>query len=144
VLRSLVRLLRDSFGAVGWDKISTRLGVALLVVSAIFFAANFADKVWLSYQFAQAKQQRLAEIADAKRQIYEYQHELAYLHSRAFYVVEARRYGYVQPGDYQLQVSVQDAGPDAAPPPAAPAATPAPKHHESLLRRILQAIVPGI
>jgi hypothetical protein len=144
VLSSLVRLIRDSLRSVGWDKVSTRLGVALLVVSAILFAANFADKVWLSYQFAQAKQQRLADIADAKQQIYQYQHELAYLHSRAFYVQEARRYGYVQPGDYQLQVTVQNADPDAAPPPAAPAATPAPKHHESWLHRLLQAVVPGI
>jgi hypothetical protein len=144
VLSSLVRLVRDSLRTVGWEKVSTRLGVALLVVSAIFFAANFADKVWLSYQFAQAKQQRLAEIADAKRQIYDYQHQLAYLHSRTFYVQEARRYGYVQPGDYQLQVTVQDAAPDAAPPPAAPSTPPVPKHHESWLHRLLQAVVPGI
>lgn len=143
MLRSLPRVIRESLASVGWDRASTRLGAALLVVSAIFFAANFADKVWLSYQFAQAKTDRLNQIAATQGQIAQYRHDLAYLHSRTFYVQEARRYGFVQPGDYQLQVSVQGSTPAETPLTAVPTAAPV-SHHESWLRRFLQAIVPGI
>lgn len=141
---SPLRALRESLASVGWERASTRLGAALLVVSAIFFAANFAEKAWLSYQFAQVKAARLAQIAAAEAQISQLHHDLAYLHSRPFYVQEARRYSYVQPGDIPLEISVLPAA-DSAPPPApAPVAHTRTPQHESWLRRILQAIVPGI
>jgi len=132
---------------------STRLGVALLIVSAFFFSANFADKAWLSYQVRQQKQQQLARIAEVKREISQYRHDLAYLHSRAYYVQAARAYGYVLPGDTQIQLSVSNVAQSSPPATVLTSqltqpATPKHKSTLSFWQRWLQAaatlIVPGL
>lgn len=141
------RLLRDSFSSIGLDRMSTRLGIALLIVSAIFFAANFADKAWVSYQVAQEKQARLYEIRQTQEQIGQLTGDLKYMRTRAYYVQAARAFGFVQPGD--IPVAIQPASP-IAPPVAAdravaqPSGRPPAHHKESVFRRILQAIVPGL
>jgi cell division protein FtsB len=143
-LDSLARLLRTSWASVGLDHMSTRLGIALLVVSSIFFAANFADKAWVSYQVAQQKQQLLQEIQQTKQQISQASSELKYMHTRPYFVEAARQFDFVRPGDSLVSIST-------APAPAAgsdlagvqPAAKP-PAHATSLLRRFLDAVVPGL
>ena len=145
VVSPLARTLRETFNAVGWERTSTRLGIALLVVSGIFFAANFADKAWISYQVAQVRQQRLEQIQATTQQIQQLKHDLAYMHSRAYYVQAARHYGYIQPGDMQIQVISESSPP--SPSVGDSGVAMAPTHqtsHESLLRRMLQAIVPGL
>lgn len=138
-LRELEQRLKRPFNGVGWDRMSTRLGVTLLVVSAIFFAANFADKAWLSYQVSQQKHQRLVQIAELQQQIQQYQGDLKYLHTTQYYVNAARPYGYVRQGDIQLQVppiSVTSVAPARAPEPVT-------QQHESLFGRLIQSISPG-
>lgn len=140
---SLVHVLRESFASIGLERVSTRLGIALLVVSSLFFAANFADKAWVSYQVAQQKAQLITEIRQAKQQIGQFSTDLKYMQTRAYYVEAARNFGFVQPGDLPLSISTTAASPqatttaDSAPPPLAK------KHSESFFTRVMQAIVPG-
>jgi hypothetical protein len=145
VFRGMTRSIQESFASIGWDRMSSRLGISLLVVSALFFAANFADKAWVSYQVGQEKQQRLADIAVASAQISRLKQDLSYLHSKTYYMQVARRYGYVQPGDIQLELNQIPAPPtnNAGDRAAQPAAKQN-KKHESLLHRLLQAVVPGL
>jgi hypothetical protein len=147
-LLSLLKLLGRPVTGVGWDRMSTRLGVALLIVSAFFFAANFADKAWLSYQVSQEKRQAQAQIAEIQREIAQYHHDLAYYHSRAFYVQRARVYGYVLPGDTKIQVGVSTVVQPATPSGDASSSLTRPasnrNSHLSLLQRWVRAIVPGL
>jgi hypothetical protein len=148
-LLSLLKLLGKPVTGVGWDRMSTRLGVALLIVSAIFFAANFADKAWLSYQVSLEKRQAQAQIAEIKREIGQYHHDLAYYHSRAFYVQKARVYGYVLPGDTKIQVGVSNVVQPTTPSGDVTSSVSRPatsKHsgHLSLLQQWARAIVPGL
>jgi cell division protein FtsB len=123
---------------------STRLGVSLLVVSAIFFAANFADKAWVSYQVGQAKQQRLAAIAETSAKINQLKHDLSYLHSSAYYRQAARQYGYVEPGDIQLSLTQGPPAQDAVVDRSSPQPAAHSKLHDSVLHRLLQSVVPGL
>jgi hypothetical protein len=142
--RRVVRTLREAIASVGWDKASGRLGITLLVVSAVFFAANFADKAWVSYQVGQAKQQRVEAIGLLSNQIQTLQQDLTYIHSRSYYMQEARKYGYVQPGDIQLELTTQAAPSVGAPDRVAVPTTVQHKASQSLLHRLLQAVVPGL
>ena len=143
-MKRLVALRRDSVLGVGWDRVSTRLGIALMVVSVLFFAASFADKALLSVQVAQQKAQTLAQIAAVRQDISNYQHQLAYLHSRAYYVEAARAFGYVRPGDTQFAVSTLPPTSGTVIRVVAQAPHVPHPHHDSLLHKILQAIVPGL
>jgi len=139
----VVRAVREAVRTLGWDKASSRLGISLLVVSAVFFAANFADKAWTSYQLGQEKQAQMAAIAALTSQNQQYEQQLTYANSRSFYRTEARKYGYVEPGDIQLNLSTYGLASSPAPVQSAqPTATPT--EQPSLLRRLLQAIVPGL
>lgn len=136
--------LRGQVHGLGLERLSTRLGITLLIVSAIFFAANFADKAWLSYQVAQERHQREAQIQQITAQINTVQRDLNYMKTRAYYVQAARDLGFVQPGDVQLNIKV-------APAPAVTGdfsevqRAPAPlARHESLLDKIMRLIVPGV
>jgi hypothetical protein len=147
VERDLKRLLwglRAAFRSVGWDKASGRLGITLLIVSAVFFAANFADKAWVSYQAGQEEQQRVAAVNQLNSQIQALQQELTYAHSRSFYMQEARKYGYVQPGDVQLQISSTVAPSNDTVQVDLPPAVKHKTQNNSLLHRLLQAVVPGL
>lgn len=140
----LVRTIREAVSSVGWDKASSRLGISLLVVSAVFFAANFADKAWVSYQVGQDKQQRIAAIAALEAKIHKDEQDLTYSSTRSYYMEAARNLGYVQPGDIQLQLTTQM--PQSAAMSDHPAQAPAKtsEQHESLLHKLLQAVVPGL
>lgn len=146
---TLIQLLRDSFASIGLDRVSTRLGIALLAVSSLFFAANFADKAWVSYQVSQQKQQLITQIQVTEQQITKYTGDLKYMTTRPYYVEQARTFGFVQPGDIPVSISTSSA---PAQPVAGAAdartspinATPKPKaQHDSIFKRIMQAIVPG-
>jgi cell division protein FtsB len=130
---------------VKFDRTSTRLGVALLVVSAIFFAANFADKAWTSYQVAGRRQDRIAQIAKMNAQIQQLKTDLVSLKSADYYLQAARHYGYVRPGDIQIEIT-NIPGPSAVGPSgSAVASVPAPQDKsQSVLRRVLEAIAPGL
>ena len=141
-LRELTKPIRASFSRLGLDQISTRLGIALLIVSAIFFAANFADKAWVGYQVAQEKRAKIELIRQTESQIQGLNTQLKYMKTRGYYIQEARAYGYQLPGDIPVSISV--APPAAASGDAAlPIPTPQPKR-ESVWRKIISAIVPGI
>ena len=128
-----------------FDRTSTRLGVALLVVSAIFFAANFADKAWTSYQVAGRRQDRIAQISAMSAQIQQLKADLVSLKSSDYYLQAARHYGYVRPGDIQIEVTNNLVPTTAGPVGGAVAAVPPPQDKSpSVLRRVLQAIVPGL
>ena len=128
-----------------FDRSSTRLGVALLIVSAIFFAANFADKAWTSYQVAGQRQQRIARIAAMNAQIKQLKSDLVSLKSPDYYLQAARHYGYVRPGDIQIEV-MNNLIPSATTPSGgavAAVATPAVKTNRCFAE-FLEAIVPGL
>lgn len=145
-LDTLAHMVRESFASIGLNRMSTRLGIALLVVSSIFFAANFADKAWVSYQVAQQKQQLVAQIQQTNQQIGQLNTDLKYMHTRPYYIQAARQFGFVQPGDIPVSISTS-AAPAPAPAPdqasTHPVARPAP-HRVSIFRRILESIVPGL
>ena len=128
-----------------FDRTSTRLGVALLVVSAIFFAANFADKAWTSYQVAGQRQDRIAQISAMNTQIQQLKSDLVSLKSSDYYLQAARHYGYVRPGDIQIEVMnslvLSTAGPSGS---AVAAVAPPQGKSPFVLRRVLEAIVPGL
>jgi cell division protein FtsB len=130
---------------VKFDRTSTRLGVALLVVSAIFFAANFADKAWISYQVAGQRQDRIAQIAKMNSQIQQMKTDLVSLKSSDYYLQAARLYGYVRPGDIQIEVTntpgLSSAGPGGS---AVASVAQPPDKSQSVLRRVLEAIAPGL
>jgi cell division protein FtsB len=130
---------------VKFDRTSTRLGVALLVVSAIFFAANFADKAWTSYQVAGQRQDRIAQIAKVTAQIQQMKTDLVSLKSSDYYLQAARHYGYVRPGDIQIEVTNMP-GPTSTGPAGSAVASVAhpPDKSQSVLRRVLEAIAPGL
>ena len=128
-----------------FDRTSTRLGVALLVVSAIFFAANFADKAWTSYQVAAQRQDRIAQIATMNTQIQQLKTDLVSLKSSDYYLQAARHYGYVRPGDIQIEVTnIQMPSSTGATGGAVAAVTPPQDKSQSVLRRVLEAIAPGL
>ncbi len=128
-----------------FDRTSTRLGVALLVVSAIFFAANFADKAWTSYQVAAQRQDRIAQIASMNAQIQQLKTDLVSLKSSDYYLQAARRYGYVRPGDIQIEVTNNPVPASTGPAGDAVAAVTQPQDKsQSVLRRVLEAIAPGL
>jgi cell division protein FtsB len=140
-------MVRDSFASLGLDRISTRLGIALLVVSGLFFSANFADKAWVSYQVAQQKAQLIATIQQTQQQITTYSSDLKFMHTRAYYVEAARDFGFVQPGDIPVSITTisppaNSSGSATHPAAASPAPTPA-TQQPSVFTRIMQAIVPG-
>lgn len=144
VLLAPLRAVREALASIGWDRPSTRLGISFLVASAVFFLANFADKAWLSYQVAQERQQQVAAIQQTVQQIAQLKATLNNLHSQAYYKQVARQYGYVMPGDIQLEIQKSPSGSQGSVqqrsvPTAVPARTP-----DSVLRRVLQAVVPGI
>jgi cell division protein FtsB len=144
MLLAPLRAVREALASVGWERPSTRVGISLLVASAVFFLANFADKAWLSYQVAQERQQEVATIQQTDQQIAQLKATLADLHSESYYKEAARQYGYVMPGDIQLDIrnrpsQAQGATPQRTAPAPAPTLT-----RDSLLRRVLQAVVPGL
>ena len=135
--------LRGQVHGLGLERLSTRLGITLLVVSAVFFAANFADKAWLSYRVAQERHQRQAQIQQITAQISAVQRDLGYMKTRAYYVQAARDLGFVQPGDVQLDIKVTPAA--VAGDLVEARSAPAPHvRHESLLDKIMRLIVPGV
>jgi len=141
-LSDLTKPIRASFARLGLDQISTRLGIALLIVSAVFFAANFADKAWVGYQVAQEKRAKIELIRQTEGQIRALNAQLIYMKTRAYYVQAARPFGYQLAGDIPVTISVSPGAAvsgDVAP----PVATPRPKR-ESIWRKIISAIVPGI
>jgi len=128
-----------------FDRTSTRLGVALLVVSAIFFAANFADKAWTSYQVAGQRQDRIAQIASMNAKIQHLKSDLVSLQSADYYLQTARNYGYVRPGDIQIEVTNNRIPTSSSSTGGAVAAvTPPQDKSQSVLRRVLEAIAPGL
>jgi cell division protein FtsB len=144
VLLAPLRAVQEALANVGWDRPSTRLGISFLVASAVFFLANFADKAWLSYQVAQEKQQQMATIQQTEQQIAQLKATLNNLHSRSYYKQAARQYGYVMPGDIQIEIQKSVAEPQGV---AQQGNVPTPvptSTHDSVLRRVLQAVVPGI
>lgn len=144
---SAVQLLRDSFASIGFDRVSTRLGIALLVVSSLFFAANFADKAWVSYQVSQQKQALIAQIQQTQQQITSMGSDLKFMQTRAYYVEAARTFGFVQPGDIPVNITTSPAsapqGTTAGAPLATAVPTAKPHKSQSMLQRIFQALVPG-
>jgi cell division protein FtsB len=144
VLLAPLLAVREALADIGWDRPSTRLGISFLIASGIFFLANFADKAWLSYQVAQQRQQQIAAIQQTDQQIQQLKATLNDLHSQSYYVQTARKYGYVKPGDIQLEIhQIPVEQQIAAPQRSIPAPTRVPAH-DSLLRRVLQAVVPGL
>jgi cell division protein FtsB len=144
MLLAPLRAVREALADIGWDQPSTRLGISFLIASGIFFLANFADKAWLSYQVAQERQQQSAAIQQTDQQIQQLKSTLNDLHSPSYYVQAARKYGYVKPGDIQLEVQKSIVDQQSGVPQRG---VPAPSHapaRDSLLRRVLQAVVPGL
>jgi hypothetical protein len=142
-----VESVKVAFTSVGWNRASGRLGVSLLIVSALFFAANFADKAWVSYQAGQQKQERMVAIGAVSAQIQTLRQQLVFARSRTYYMQQAEKYyGYVQPGDIELQLNLQPVRVvGAADQPLAMAmAKPTARTNGSLLHRLLQAVVPGL
>ena len=127
-----------------FDRTSTRLGVALLVVSAIFFAANFADKAWTSYQVAGQRQDRIAQIARVNAQIQQMKSDLVSLKSSDYYLQAARVYGYVRPGDIQIEVTHTPGIAAGSSGNAIASVAQPPDKSQSVLRRVLEAIAPGL
>jgi len=140
-----VHVLRDSFASIGLDRVSTRLGIALLIVSSLFFAANFADKAWVSYQVAQEKQQLITQIEQTQQQIAKFNTDLKYMQMRSYYVQAARTFGFVQPGDIPVSISTSSApAQSSAVMDSHAGASPASaRHQDSIFTRVMQAIVPG-
>lgn len=143
--KGLLAAIRRVFAGLALDRTSTRLGVALLFVSALFFAANFADKAWTSYKVAEQRQQRIEQISAMNTQIQQLKQDLVTLQSGSYYLQAARAYGYVRPGDIQIEVvnttipTLTSSGGGAV-----AAVPPHREKSESPLRRVLQAIVPGL
>jgi cell division protein FtsB len=144
VLLAPLRAVRESLADIGWDRPSTRLGISFLIASGIFFLANFADKAWLSFQVAQQRQQQVAAIQQTNQQIQQLKATLNDLHSQSYYVQAARKYGYVKPGDIQLEIHQMSAPQQSIPPQRSVTAPPTVPAHDSVLRRVLQAVVPGL
>ncbi|HVA91415.1 MAG TPA: hypothetical protein VNL71_16410 [Chloroflexota bacterium] len=137
--------LRQVFAGIAWDRTSTRLGVALLLVSALFFAANFADKAWTSFNVSHQRQQTIEQISAINAQIDQLKQDMVNLQAGSYYLQAARAYGFVRPGDQQIEVvrntlpsTISTAGGAVAALPSTSAKS------ESPLRRVLQAIVPGL
>ncbi|HEY8285007.1 MAG TPA: hypothetical protein VIJ28_11535 [Chloroflexota bacterium] len=137
--------LRQVVAGITWDRTSTRLGVALLLVSALFFAANFADKAWTSLNVSHQRLQTIEQIAAVNSQIDQLKQDMVNLRSGAYYLQAARAYGFVRPGDQQIEV-VRNTIPNIASTStgAVAALPPLTGKAESPLRRVLQAIVPGL
>ncbi len=137
--------LRQVFSGIVWDRTSTRLGAALLLVSALFFAANFADKAWTSLNVSHQRQQTIEQISAINAQIDQLKQDMVNLQSGSYYLQAARAYGFVRPGDQQIEV-VRNTLPStiSAAGGAVAALPPTSAKNESPLRRVLQAIVPGL
>ena|GEM_PF-1397147 len=137
--------LRQVGAGIAWDRTSTRLGVALLLVSALFFAANFADKAWTSLNVSHQRQQTIEQIAAINAQIDQLKQDMVNLRSGSYYLQAARSYGFVRPGDQQIEV-VRNTVPSitATGSGAVAGVPPISAKTESPLRRVLQAIVPGL
>lgn len=115
---------------------ATTVGMALLVVSAVFFGGSFTHEWLLSRQIEASAAQLQQRIDQINAQNQQMQSQLAYYGSKAYIVPEARAIlGLAQPGDTLMHVQF-------LPPHINIVRVPvrAPVPHESLFVRLLRAI----
>ncbi len=84
---------------------ASRLGIALLLCSAVFFGINFAQEWLFSRQVQQNVAQLQARIADVNAQNAQLQQQLAYVNSKDYIITQARIDGMVMPGDTLMHVT---------------------------------------
>lgn len=83
----------------------SRLGIALLLCSAVFFGINFAQEWLFSHQVQQNVAQLQARIADVNTQNTQLQQQLAYVNSKDYIMTQARADGMVMPNDTLMHVT---------------------------------------
>ena len=111
----------------------SRLGVALLALSALFFGINFTQEWLISHQIQQRAAQMQARIAATNAQNAQLQSQLAYLSSKEYIVPAARLLGMARPGDTLMFVKHE-------PPTVRIVRVPVQAPAEGLFIRLLRAI----
>ena len=81
---------------------SPRIGVALFVLSTLFFGINFAQEWWVSHGVRQEYVQRTQEIAQTRAHIATLQRASAYYASKSYITRRAREIGMARPNDTLL------------------------------------------
>lgn len=84
---------------------SPRVGVLLLLLSALFFSVNFAQEWWASHQVQQQAVQLQQKIDAATAQNARLQQQLSYYSSKQYVISQARVIGMGRPGDTLLVVN---------------------------------------
>ena len=83
---------------------ASRLGVALLALSALFFGINFTQEWLISHQIRQRAADLQARIAATNARNAQLQSKLAYYRSKEYIIPAARALGLARPGDTLMLV----------------------------------------
>ena len=83
---------------------TSRLGVALLALSALFFGINFTQEWLISHQIQQRAADLQAGIAATNARNAQLQSQLAYYRSKEYIIPAARALGMARPGDTLMLV----------------------------------------
>ena len=83
---------------------TSRLGVALLALSALFFGMNFTQEWVISHQIQQRAADLQAGIAATNARNAQLQSRLAYYRSKEYIIPTARALGMARPGDTLMLV----------------------------------------
>jgi cell division protein FtsB len=83
---------------------ASRLGVALLALSALFFGINFTQEWLISHQIQQQAADLQARIAATNALNAQLQSQLAYYRSKEYIIPAARALGMARPGDTLMLV----------------------------------------
>ena len=86
------------------DRRASRLGIALLALSALFFGINFTQEWLISHQIRQRAADLQAGIVATNARNAQLQSQLAYYRSKEYIIPAARALGMARPGDTLMLV----------------------------------------
>ncbi len=86
---------------------ASRVGIILLVLSALFFGVNFTQEWWVTHGIEQSAAQLQRDIAATNAHNQQLRDEIVYVQSKEYIRRRARMLGMAEPGDTLAAMVVQ-------------------------------------
>ncbi len=94
----------NSFSLTRPNRRARNIGIALLLLSVVFFGVNYAQKWWLNRQIEQRAAQLQAQILQQEQWNAQLQQDIIYYRSKAFVEDQARVLGMSRPGETLISI----------------------------------------
>jgi len=94
----------NSFSLTRPNRRARNIGIALLLLSVVFFGVNYAQKWWLNRQIEQRAAQLQQQINQQELWNAQLQQDIAYYRSKAFIMDQARVLGMSRPGETLISI----------------------------------------